>query len=278
MLAPGTRRSLSYFSAGVLGCAALRELIQGTPANAHLLAIAASGSVLLPTLWKNSQWFGPVETSFKTDGKKIWITIDDGPDPAETPQILKVLEKHGVKATFFAIGDRIARWPDLARQIVRSGHGLENHTYHHHAASYWCAPPKTAEREILRCNDIIFETTGYRPTLFRAPVGLANPFVHSAAKRAGLTMIGWSSSGLDGIAHHPGTVISRILGKLSPGAIVLIHDGALKGMAPGIRGATLNELLTRIQALGYEAILPKYPQQPPLFCKEDFFPVTKDHT
>ena len=258
MFAPNTRRSLSYFSASVLGGAAVGELINGSPSSAHLLAIAASGSILLPTLLRNSQWFGPVETRFETHGKNIWLTIDDGPDPVETPGILRVLEKHGVKATFFAIGDRVSRWPDLARQIVGSGHSLQNHTYHHSAASFWCATPKTAEREMLLCGDIISETTGFRPNLFRAPVGLANPFVHAAVQRTGLQMIGWSASGWDGIVHHPEKVISRILRSLSPGAIVLIHDGALKGMAPGMRGRTLDQLLIGIKELGYEIILPKH--------------------
>lgn len=258
MIAPNTRRSLSYFSASALGCAAFGELIHGSPCSAHLLAIAASGSILLPTLQRNSQWFGPVETRFETHEKKIWITIDDGPDPAETPEVLRVLEKHGVKATFFAIGCRVSRWPDLARQIVRSGHSLQNHTYHHSAASFWCASPKTAEREILHCGEIIAESTGFRPNLLRVPVGLANPFVHAAAQRAGLQMIGWSASGWDGITHNPEKVISRILGSLSPGAIVLIHDGALKGMVPGTRGRTLDELLIRIKSLGYQTILPKH--------------------
>lgn len=257
MLAPSTRRYLSYSAAGILGCAAVRELTYGSLNSAHLLAMAASGSILIPTLIRNNQWFGPVQTRFETTEKKVWITIDDGPDPDETPRILDVLERHGAKATFFVVGIRVRRWPDLTRRIVRSGHSLENHTHHHAAASFWCAPPWVARREIKLCGDVIFETTGIRSSLFRVPVGLGNPFVHAAAQRAGMKLLGWSASGWDGIAHDPEKVVSMILSGLSPGAIILLHDGKLKGMASGCRAATLENLLIRLKSVGYETTLPK---------------------
>ena len=257
MLPPAIRRSLSYSAAGILGCAAVRELSHGSLNSAHLLAMAASGSILIPTLIRNNQWFGPVQTRFETTEKKVWITIDDGPDPDETPGILDVLDRHGAKATFFVVGIRVRRWPDLTRRIVRSGHSLQNHTHHHAAASFWCAPPWVARSEIELCGDAIFETTGIRPALFRVPVGLGNPFVHAAAQCAGMKVIGWSSAGWDGIAHDPEKVVSRILSELSPGAIILLHDGKLKEMAPGTRAATLEKLLIRLKSAGYETTIPK---------------------
>ena len=257
MLTPATRRCLSYSAAGILGCAAVRELSHGSLNSAHLLAMGASGSILLPTLIRNSQWFGPVQTRFETAERKVWLTIDDGPDPDETPGILDVLERHGAKATFFVIGIRVRRWPDLARQIVRSGHNLQNHTYRHAASSFWCAPPWVATREMQLCGDAIFETTGIRPVMFRAPVGLANPFVHTAAQRGGMKLLGWSASGWDGIAYDPDKVVSRILSDLSPGSIILLHDGKLKGMASGHRATTLENLLISLKLAGFETTLPK---------------------
>lgn len=256
MLTPGQRRSISYLSTGALGCAAVRALMHGSLGSAHSFALAATGTILIPTLWKNSQWFGPVETRFDTLERHVWLTIDDGPDPEETPGILRVLEKHGVKATFFAIGERVRRWPDLAREIVRSGHGLQNHTYHHSSGTFWCASPGRASREISMCGDVILETTGVRPNLFRTPVGLANPFVHATVQRAGLRMVGWSATGWDGVSYHPGKVIARILGHLSPGAIILIHEGSLRGIPQGTRARTLDELLFQLKLKGYEAVLP----------------------
>ena len=71
-------------------------------------------------------------------------------------------------------------------------------------------------------------------------------------------MIGWTATGWDGITHHPDKVVSRIMANLSPGAIILIHDGAVKGMEPGARARTLENLLVSLKAKGYETILPKY--------------------
>jgi peptidoglycan/xylan/chitin deacetylase (PgdA/CDA1 family) len=88
-------------------------------------------------------------------------------------------------------------------------------------------------------------------------VGFANPFVHAAAQRAGMKVLGWSSAGWDGIAHDPEKVVSRILSELSPGAIILLHDGILKGMAPGFRAETLENLLIRLKSEGYETTIPK---------------------
>jgi peptidoglycan-N-acetylglucosamine deacetylase len=257
MLPPAIRRSLSYSAAGILGCAAVRQLSHGSLNSAHLLAMTASGSILIPTLIRNNQWFGPVQTRFETTQKKVWITIDDGPDPDETPGILDVLDRHGAKATFFVVGIRVRRWPDLTRRIVRSGHSLQNHTHHHAASSFWCAPPWVARREIELCGNAIFETTGIRPALFRVPVGFGNPFVHAAAQRAGMKLLGWSASGWDGIVHDPEKVVSRILSELLPGAIILLHDGKLKGMAPGSRAATLEKLLICLKSEGYETTIPK---------------------
>jgi hypothetical protein len=87
---------------------------------------------------------------------------------------------------------------------------------------------------------------------------LGNPFVHSAAQRAGIKVLGWSSAGWDGIVHDPEKVVSRILLGLSPGTIILLHDGKLKGMTPGSRAATLEKLLIRLKSAGYETTIPKY--------------------
>ena len=107
------------------------------------------------------------------------------------------------------------------------------------------------------CGDAIFETTGIRPVMFRAPVGLANPFVHTAAQRGGMKLLGWSASGWDGIAYDPDKVVSRILSDLSPGSIILLHDGKLKGMASGHRATTLENLLISLKLAGFETTLPK---------------------
>lgn len=225
---------------------------------AHGLGLAGSAAFLLPTLIRNCAWYGPVVTRFSTTRREVWLTIDDGPDPVETPGVLEALGRHGAVATFFQIGERILARPDLTKTVLAAGHRLGNHTQTHPAVSFWAATPSRAKREIMACGEAVLNVTGIRTPLFRVPVGLANPFVHEAVESAGLTMTGWTAAGLDGIPHDPERVVERIMGNIRPGAIILIHEGSLPGMSPGTRGRTLEMLLVRLREEGYGTCLPTF--------------------
>ena len=212
--------------------------------------------ILLPTLWRNSDWLGPVRQRFLTAQNEIWLTIDDGPNPHETPEILDVLSAHQAKATFFVVGKNVARWPHLAQMIVERGHSIQNHTFHHRSATFWAATPAVVRREIALCNEAIFAATGITPTQFRPPVGIANPFVHAEVEKVGLDMIGWSASGNDGVAHKPAKVLEKIRRGVNPGAIVLLHEGPLRGLAIGERARTLRTLLVELESRGFHTVLP----------------------
>lgn len=206
---------------------------------------------VVPCVWRNCRMFGPVRRGFSTSGRELWLTIDDGPDPRQTPAVLDVLGECGVRATFFVIGRNAREHPGLCRRMVEEGHSVQNHTETHAAGTFWAAMPRRARREILVCSGAVLEATGIRPRQFRAPVGMANPFVHLAAAEAGLPLIGWSASGHDGIAHDPGCVIEKIRRSVRPGGIVLLHDSHLRGMSGGERACTLLELLNTLRADGY---------------------------
>jgi len=184
---------------------------------------------------------------FKTKERLVWLTIDDGPDPLDTPEILDVLARYDASATFFAVGRKVDRFPDLARLVVTAGHEMANHTWSHRAFSFWAATPHYARREITRCSESIRAAAGKVPTLFRAPAGLANPCVHGAAMRAELRMLGWSAAGQDGIRHDPQKVIDRISRNLCPGSIILLHEGPVPGIRPGSRAKTLEKLLKELR-------------------------------
>jgi peptidoglycan/xylan/chitin deacetylase (PgdA/CDA1 family) len=261
---PGSRRALTCSASGALGLAAAGEALTGNFGATHALAAAGAATFLIPTLIRNCPWFGPITTSFPASGREIWLTIDDGPDPDETPAILEVLSNHGAKALFFHIGNRVLERPDLALTVLKEGHLLGNHTQSHPAASFWAATPRRASMEISRCSETLLSVTGTRTSLFRTPVGLANPFVHAAAERAGLRMVGWSANGFDGVSHDPERVVKRIMRVLRPGGIALIHEGRLPGMKPGTRAKTLDMLLHRIGDAGYRTVLP---------CLEGGFPI-----
>jgi len=210
--------------------------------------------LVFPCVLRNSSWFSPVETRFKANGPQLRLTIDDGPDPRQTPQILNILAREQVRAEFFVIGKKAAAHPELCRRMLDEGHLVQNHTFSHPSASFWAAGPRRARREISRCSAAIHEATGREPTRFRAPVGMANPFVHLAAREHGLKLTGWSASGNDGVPHDPARVVRKITASLQPGAIVLFHDSHLPGMREGQRACTLKDLLASVHDHGFSFV------------------------
>jgi len=185
-------------------------------------AATISGICCLAVLRPRCQWLGPV-TAFR-EGQLPLITIDDGPCPEETPALLDVLDHHGLKAVFFVIGEKVRAHPELAREIVRRGHQIGNHTMTHPQATFWCAGPWRTKREILECQKIITETTGVTPTLFRAPVGHRNLFTHPITNELGLEVMAWSRRGFDAVEKDVGKILERIL-PVDRGDIVLMHEG-----------------------------------------------------
>jgi peptidoglycan/xylan/chitin deacetylase (PgdA/CDA1 family) len=165
--------------------------------------------------------------------------------------MLDALAEARVRAVFFVIGKNVEAHPALCRRMVEEGHSVQNHTYSHPSATFWLSGPERAALEIDRCSTAIQETTGRRPVRFRAPVGMANPFVHLAAEERGLGVMGWSATGHDGIAQDPVRVIQRIRQQARPGGIVLLHESHLRDMHGGERACTLSELVNTLKADGY---------------------------
>lgn len=207
---------------------------------------------LYPTLRRNCQWHGPVVTCFETDRPEVWLTIDDGPDPRDTPEMLDLLARFEAKATFFAIGHNAEGQHALCHRIIAEGHTMENHTYSHPSGTWWIHPKPLVEREMERGSEAILEATGRAPRYFRSPVGMNNMSVHPAADRHGLRVIGWSADGTDGCPAVPSTVVSRIMRKARPGSIILLHESG----ASRRRALTLCRLLEALSAAGLRCVIP----------------------
>jgi len=186
----------------------------------HLL-LAGAG------LWPRSKLLGPNWTSLPanraTQGA-VALTIDDGPDPAVTPRVLDLLDEHGVKATFFCIGERVARYPELAREVSRRGHAIENHTQRH-LNRFSILGPRAIADEIERAQHEIGRVTGRRPEFFRAPAGLRNPFLDPVLARLGLQLASWTRRGFDTLSREPRAVLGKLTRDLRGGDILLLHDG-----------------------------------------------------
>lgn len=186
----------------------------------HLL-MAAIG------LWPRSHWLGPNWTRLPAAAaarNEIALTIDDGPDPVVTPQVLDLLDRYAAQATFFCIGEQAARYPDLCREIVRRGHAVENHSQHHRH-HFSLMGPRAMAREIQAAQDTLTAITGQRPLFFRAPAGLRNPFLDPVLTRLALQLASWSARGFDTRIGDAGRVKTKLLCGLRAGAILLLHDG-----------------------------------------------------
>jgi peptidoglycan-N-acetylglucosamine deacetylase len=181
----------------------------------------------------------------------VTITIDDGPDPGVTPAVLEILARYDARATFFCIGDRVLANPELAREIVRRGHTIENHSLHHYYRFSILGPWMMA-REVRGGQEAIAATVGRRPTLFRAPAGFRNPFLEPILARLGVRLVSWTRRGFDTVETDPGTVLRRLLRSLAAGDILLLHDGrAARGMdGVPVIVAVLPALLEAIRQAG----------------------------
>lgn len=201
------------------------------------------------TLAPNAQGFGPVAS--RCDGAGVWLTIDDGPDPETTPGLLERLGRAGAKATFFLVGSRVEAHPELAREIVRRGHRVGNHTLTHPAGSFWCAGPWRTRREIVGGGRAIERVTGVRPCWLRAPVGHRNLFTHPVAAEEGMRVVGWTRRGFDGVSRDVGRVVGRLTRRLERGDILVIHD------ATPVAGAVLDGLLEELRRRGLHTAVPE---------------------
>ena len=218
-----------------------------------LVALLLShGLMIWATMRPQSRLFSPVLSRLNGDRREVWLTIDDGPS-ADTVAMLDLLDAHDAKATFFLVGRRAEAQPELVREIARRGHDIGNHSHSHPSAWFWALPPRRMAAEVADAQATLTTLTGRAPRWFRAVVGMANPFVASALQRHGLARVAWSARGFDAVAADPQRVLARIETNLTPGAIVLMHEGA----GHGRNVETMRLLLERLDELGYRCTLPQ---------------------
>jgi peptidoglycan/xylan/chitin deacetylase (PgdA/CDA1 family) len=210
----------------------------------HLFAPHAQGIVRAPG-------------RFATSRREVWLTIDDGPDPEDTPRILELLAAHGAHATFFLIGENAARHPQIVREIAAAGHEVAHHTHTHPHGTFWIASPARLRRE-LDGGLAALSLAGVTPTRFRPPVGFKNFHLARALRGRGLTCIGWSARGLERWRGNVDRVAERVLRKVSGGSILLLHEGP--GVPDAVRVEAIRRVLERLKELGYACVVPEAAQ------------------
>ncbi len=214
-------------------------------------AVAANHLALGACMWPRSQLLGPALHRLPRPGNRVALTFDDGPDPHVTPRVLDLLAAAGVTASFFCVGRHAQRHPALLRRIAGEGHGVENHSQTH-PLHFAFLVGSGLRREIEDAQAALADIAGCAPTWFRAPMGLRNPLLDPALHRAGLHLASWSRRGYDTRCRTPDTVLSRLSSRVTPGEVLLLHDGNCARAADGtpVVLAVLPRLLTHLRECG----------------------------
>lgn len=212
--------------------------------------VAANHAVLACGMWPRSAMLGPNLTRMPAAGEAVVLTFDDGPDPEVTPRVLDLLDHHGAKASFFVLGRLAARHPQLLREILARGHGVENHT-HRHPLGFAAWPPGAMLREIRRAQAAIADACGRAPQYFRAPAGLRSPLLDPVLAIAGLRLVSWTRRGYDTVSPDPDRVLRRLTRNLGAGDILLLHDRGPAASCMTLR--VLPRLLAALSAAGLGA-------------------------
>lgn len=200
-----------------------------------------------------AQGFVPMRLRFSTVRREVWLTIDDGPDPEDTPKLLELLAAHGARATFFVIGENVLRHPDLVRAIAAAGHEVAHHTHTHPLAMFWCATPAQVRRELDDGLEAL-RRTEITPTRFRPPAGVKNPWLARALRARGLTGVGWTARGLERRGGSAEAVARRVTRGVAPGSILLLHEGPR--VPPAIRVEAIRRVLEHLHEQGYRCVVP----------------------
>lgn len=158
-----------------------------------------------------------------TDLPEIALTFDDGPNPANTPQVLAVLKRYHVHATFFDLGRLVQLYPDLARQELADGNIVGNHTWSH--PDLPTLSTNSIKKQIRDSSDAIEQATGVRPIFLRPPYGDLSANVLKVINSFGMTTVIWNNDSRDWSIPGTSAIISRVLASVGNGTIILLHDG-----------------------------------------------------
>ncbi len=199
-------------------------------------------------------FFLPVISRGGRNGKTVALTFDDGPDPAVTPLLLDLLDRQRLKAAFFVTGQNAEQYPGLVRETLRRGHDVGNHSTRHDPLLMLRSRARLAD-EIARTQELL-APFGIRPVAFRPPVGVTNPRLPGVLAELGMVCVTFSCRAGDFGNRRIRGLARKILRKVHPGAIVLLHD-----VSPPEAGriaewlAGVEEIIGRLRAKGY-AIVP----------------------
>jgi peptidoglycan/xylan/chitin deacetylase (PgdA/CDA1 family) len=222
-----------------------------------VLAATAAATTALATAGYQSmaptgQWYGRTFTGLPRGTKQLALTYDDGPNDPDTLRLLEVLAKHEVRATFFLIGNYVRQRPEIAREIVKAGHVVGNHTFTHPLLTFKSAAE--VHQELSACRSALEDAIGQHSNLFRPPFGGRRPAVLRIARDLGLTSIMWNVTGYDWDAPPAAVIEKKVTRQIRGGDVILLHDGGHKQMGSDRSQTVLatDRLIAKYKAEGYE--------------------------
>jgi peptidoglycan/xylan/chitin deacetylase (PgdA/CDA1 family) len=193
-----------------------------------------------------------VESYVPTTSRDLVLSIDDGPSVPYTREVLAVLRRHDVRATFCMVGENVAAHPDIAKAVAADGHQLANHTWSHAWMPH--LSHRGMVREIDRADEVLDRATGGLPArVFRAPFGAWSRSLVELCWQRQMRALGWSVDPRDWTRPPTRQIVSSVLHDVAPGRVVLDHDGG------GDRSHTVAAIkiyLPRLLDLGYRFVLP----------------------
>jgi delta-lactam-biosynthetic de-N-acetylase len=182
-----------------------------------------------------------------TSSNKIYLTFDDGPHPEYTPKVLDILNEHDVKATFFLVGERAKRHPEIVRKIHDEGHVIGNHSFSH--SDGYDIKEDSVYREIKLTDDIIRKITGIPSRYFRPPFGFFNYRYFEIAEKLGYKTVLWTFDAADWGNVSAEELEDKIISKTKGGSIILLHDG---GENREELIEALPNLIIKLKEMGFE--------------------------
>ena len=192
---------------------------------------------------------GGVHRSVETNKKQIAITFDDGPHPYQTKEILQILDRYGVKATFFMVGVNVRNYPDVAKEVIKRGHEVGNHTFTHSHLDL--LDQSSVFDELARCEGTLEELCEYRPHLFRPPEGAITDHVLQCAHDGDYEIVLWSIDTRDWEIKNAERIVECVLSQIKSGDIILMHDYIGRGTQTP---QALERLLPELIAKGFEPV------------------------
>ena len=230
------------------------ELSRNYRKKALLFCAFLAALLMLPGIRVSAKGYDPhadssVYFSVKDSEKRIALSFDDGPLIGKTDRILDVLDKYGVKATFFMVGSQAGYCRETAVRVMREGHEIGNHTHNHKSLA--ALNEKELDIEISEAEKAIFEACGYIPSLFRPPEGVCTEKISKAAKYRGYSIIMWSVDTLDWQGKSAQAISENVLANVKPGAVILMHDGIF---AKSHTAEALDIIIPALLAEGYSFV------------------------